>query len=157
MIPVLAEHPRRTEITSRLVELDPRNAEVAIRAIVGAKLDRVEVIVGDAAVTDSYAGAVPADIVMACGVFGNISDDDIRNTTEHLPMLCAEGGTVIWTRGWRPEHDLTPTIRSWFEQRGFEEVAFDAPAEDRFSVGVHRLVVTPAELAPGARLFTFLR
>ena len=157
VIPVLAAHPRRSEITARLVELDPRNAEVAIRAIVEAKLDGVEMTVGDAALTDSYEGAVPAEIVMACGVFGNISDDDIRHTINHLPTLCAKGGTVIWTRGWRPEHDLTPTIRSWFEQRGFEEVAFEAPTEERFSVGVHHLAVEPAEFAPGVRLFTFLR
>ena len=157
VIPVLASHRRRSEIAARLVELDPRNAEIGIRAIAESKLDRVEMIVGDAALTDSYAGAVPANIVMACGVFGNISDDDIRNTIEHLPMLCAAGAAVVWTRGWRPEHDLTPTIRGWFEQRGFEEVAFDAPAEETFSVGVHRLAVAPAEFTPGVRLFTFVR
>src|SRR6476646_7336663 len=65
VIPVLAAHPRRAEITARLVELDPRNAEVANRASFAAKLDGVEMTVGDAALTDSYAGAAPVDIVMA--------------------------------------------------------------------------------------------
>src|SRR6266567_2232996 len=89
IIPVLAEHPRRREIATRLVELDLRNATVARTAIDAANLDRIEIVVGDAGITGNYAGAVPADIVLACGVFGNISDEDIGNTIEHLPTLCA--------------------------------------------------------------------
>ena len=34
----------------------------------------VEVLVADAGRTDSYAGRVPAEVVLVCGVFGNISD-----------------------------------------------------------------------------------
>ncbi len=157
VIPVLAAHPRRNEINARLVELDERNGAIARASAMEAGLGSVEVVVGDAAMTDSYAGAVPADIVMACGVFGNIPDEDIRNTIEHLPMLCAEGATVMWTRGRRRDHDLTPTIRSWFEQYSFEELAFDAPEEETFSVGVNRLVAKPRPIEPGIRLFTFFR
>src|SRR5438552_6274520 len=72
VVPVLADHPRRREIATRLVELDLRNAAIARTAIDAAKLECVEIVVGDAGLTDSYAGAVPADIVLACGVFGNI-------------------------------------------------------------------------------------
>jgi putative methyltransferase len=157
VIPVLADHPRRNDITARLIELDPRNADVARTAIHAANLDLVEIIDADAATTDSYAGAVPADIVLACGVFGNISDDDIRNTIEHLPTLCAPKATVLWTRGWHPDHDVTPLIREWFKQNGFEELAFEAPEEFHYSVGVHRLTAPPRPFEPGVTLFQFRR
>src|SRR5438128_10927081 len=45
IIPVLAEHQRRGEITARLVELDLRNAAVARTAIDAADLERVEIVV----------------------------------------------------------------------------------------------------------------
>src|ERR1700733_14602858 len=44
-------------------------------------------------------GFVPADIVLVCGIFGNISEDDIHNTVARLPALCGPNATVIWTRG----------------------------------------------------------
>jgi hypothetical protein len=93
---------------------------------------------------------------MVCGVFGNITDDDVHHTISRLPMLCAPGAAVIWTRHRQPP-DLTPTIRSWFSESGFEEVTFDSPGEGAFGVGSHRLVEDPLPLAPAVRLFTFIR
>jgi hypothetical protein len=62
---------------------------------------------------------------------------------------------VIWTRHRRPP-DLTPRIRAWFADSGFEEIAFDAlEASVSTSVGVNRLRSTPAAGLPGHRLFTF--
>ena len=157
VVGVLKDHPRRAEVVARLVELDPRNAAAASSAADAAGLDQVEVICADAAVTDTYDGAVPADIVLACGIFGNISEDDIVRTIEYLPCLCAPNATVIWTRGYRPERDVASEIRRWFDDRGFEEVAFEAPAGATFRVGVHRLTAKPRDLARGVRLFRFLR
>ena len=103
----------------------------------------------------SYAGAVPADLVLVCGVFGNITDADIRRTVETLPTLCAPGATVIWTRHRRPP-DLTVDIRQWFTTAGFEEVGFTTADDVLFGVGAHRLVGAPAAFAPDRRLFAFV-
>jgi hypothetical protein len=157
VIPVLAEHPRRDDVAALLVELDPRNADAARAAARLAGLGRVTVRRDDAALTDNYAEATPADIVLACGIFGNISDADIENTVRHLPQLCAAGATVLWTRGRRPDHDLTPQIRRWFAESGFEEVAFEAPEDTHYTVGAHRLVGPPAPIESGLKLFTFIR
>ncbi|MFE9690470.1 methyltransferase [Micromonospora sp. NPDC005806] len=154
LIPVLATHPRRDDVTARLVELDPRNAEVARRAAAEAGLPRVEVVVGDAALTDRYADLVPADLVLVCGVFGNIADADIRATVRHCAALCATGGTVFWTRH-RREPDLVPTICEWFAEEGFEPVAVGSPA-DGVGVGVHRFTGTPRPLETGATMFAFV-
>ena len=119
LIGALAGHPRRDDVSARLVELDPRNAAAARDAAEAAGLSRVEVVTGDAALTDHYAGMVPAYLVLVCGVFGNMTDDDVRRTIGYCTQLCAYGGTVVWTRGrWEP--DLVPQICDWFAGRGFE-------------------------------------
>ncbi|MGB8650965.1 MAG: SAM-dependent methyltransferase, partial [Mycobacteriales bacterium] len=119
-------------VRARLVELDPDNVAAAERAARAAGLDGVQVVCADAGWTDAYAGAVPADLVLMCGVFGNISDDDVHRTVGLLPQLCAAGATVIWTRS-RRAPDLTPSIRSWFGEVGFVEQAFEAPHDALFS------------------------
>jgi hypothetical protein len=113
-------------------------------------------VTGDAGVTDAYAGAAPADLVLACGVLGNVPDKDAERTVRSLPQLCAVGATVVWTRH-RRSPDLTPRIRAWFAEAGFRELAFDSPGPDSFSVGVHRLDGPPLPFERGRRLFTFAR
>ncbi len=153
LIGVLAEHPRRADVSARLVELDVQNVLLARRAAYAAGLHAVEVIAADASITDVYTGAVPADLILICGVFGNISATDITDTIGHLGQLCAAQATVIWTRHRRPP-DLVPHIRETFERAGFGEVAFaDVPP---FGVGVNRLQVAPQPLQRGVKLFDFI-
>ena len=154
VIGVLTGHPRRDDVRARLVELDERNVALARQAAQAARLHGVEVLQADAGITDACAGAVPAQIVVACGIFGNITDSDIQATVATLPSLCAPGALVLWTRHRSPP-DLTPAIRSWFGEAGFREEAFDTSHDGFMSVGAHRLAGEPAALALGQRLFTF--
>lgn len=155
LIGVLTAHPRRADVVARLVELDPRNTAVARATAESAGLPGVEVVTADAALTDSYAGQVPAYLVLACGVFGNITDADVERTVGYCAQLCAHGGTVVWTRGrWVP--DLVPRVCDWFAGRGFEQVWVSDPAE-RWGVAAHRFAGTPVPLERGARMFTFTR
>lgn len=151
LLGVLADHPRANDVRARLVELDP---ELVATARAHAP-PGVEVVCGDASTTSAYAGATPADLVLVCGVFGNLADADIRNTVRTLPMLCAPGATVVWTRH-RRAPDRTLDIRAWFGEAGFEEVAFVGSTEFLFGVGAHRLIVAPAAYAPGVKLFEFV-
>jgi hypothetical protein len=152
----LRDHHRRADVEGLLVELDEGNVDSARAALGTAGLDNVTAVAGDAGVTTPYAAAAPADIVLACGVFGNISNDDVLRTITALPMLCATGATVIWTRH-RHQPDLTPDIRAWFRDAGFDELAFESPGEDRYSVGAHRLGAAPQTYQPDVPLFTFIR
>ena len=151
LLDVLVDHPRRADVSARLVELDPRNAEVA-RA---AGPVNVEVVTGDASTTTAYEGMVPADLVLMCGVIGHVTVEDMRHTIRRLPSLCAAGATVIWTRGGF-EPDLRPAIRRWFLEAGFDEVAYEAGGERRWGVGANRLAVPPKPYHAGVRLFSFL-
>ena len=155
LLGVLAGRPDADRVTALLVEYDRALATRASEAT-KALPARVDVRQADAAQSDVYAEAVPADLVLLCGIFGNVSDADVRTTVEATPQLCAPGAEVIWTRH-RNDPDLTPSIRGWFADAGFQEVAFVAPETDQWSVGVHRLVVDPRPLVSGRSWFSFFR
>ena len=140
-----------------LVELDPTLASRARATAEDLGLPGVTVVTGDAGVTDPYLPLAPADLVLACGVFGNIPPEHARRTIAALPGLLAEGGIVVWTRG-RPDDGTDPAglLRKCFAEHGFTSLAFAAPDDARFRVGMDRLS-TPMTVAAGAgtRLFAF--
>ena len=158
LIGVLPTHPRRADTTALLVELDPHNVAAARKAAAAMTgLPGVDVVQADAAISDIYASAIPADVVLACGIFGNVSDGDVENTVRNLSMLCRVGSSVIWTRH-RREPDLTPKIRRWFAQAGFTELGFDALKNKTLSgIGTELLTSEPVVFKPGLRFFTFVR
>ena len=155
LLSVLSRRPDADRVTALLVEYDEGLAARA-REAAGALPARIEVLQADAAQSDIYAPAVPADLVLLCGIFGNVTDADVRTTVDATSQLCAPGAEVIWTRH-RDRPDLTPSIRGWFADAGFEEVAFVTPQEHRWSVGVCRLASDPRPLVPGRRWFPFVR
>jgi hypothetical protein len=154
---VLPDHPRRDDVSALLIEADAQNADLAVQGAARAGLDQVRVRQTDAGVIASFADALPADILLLCGIFGNVSAADIRRTIDAAATLCADGATVIWTRHRRPP-DVTGEMRDWFAANGFDEVAFDAlQTESLMGVGVHRLVRRSPGITgyPQQRLFTF--
>ena len=156
VIEVLARHPRAHDLHARLVELDPDLAGRARADAATAGLDQIDVVTGDASTTDAAVGAVPADVLLACGIFGNVSDADLRHFVEHASGLCAPAATVIWTRHRRPP-DRTVDLRSWFASAGFDELGFTAPdPAGLVGVGAHRLTRDPDPFVAGERLFTFV-
>ncbi len=165
---VLPTHARRDDVSAVLVEADPRNAAAARRLAADAGLaGTIEVREADAGLIATFADALPADVLLLCGIFGNVSDEDIRRTATAAAAMCKPNGTVIWTRH-RREPDLTPAVRSWFAGAGFDEVAFEAPGTTTLTgLGVGRLRTTspaappssdrpwPPSGLPSGRLFTF--
>jgi hypothetical protein len=155
VLDVLSAYPYAHQVRARLVELDERNVAIAQQQIEALQLPGIEVTCGDAGDLAAYEGIAPADIVLICGVFGNISEADIFRTIDLLPQLCDHGATVIWTRT-RRDPDITPRIREYLASHAFVEVAFIAPGDTLFSVGVHRFMGAPQPLQPEQRMFSFL-
>ena len=155
LLGVLSTRADADRVRASLLEYDERNVAAAQAAVDSAALRNVTVVRANAGERAAYVGAVPADLVLMAGVFGNISDVDVRATISALPELCAAGAAVIWTRT-RRAPDLTPAVRRWLAVTGFAEYAFHAPADALFSVGVHRFVGVPRPLTPSGRLFRFL-
>jgi hypothetical protein len=155
IIPVLADARLDPAPSVVLVELDPVLATAARGRAAQAGLGTVLAIEADAGNTATYAHLVPVDLLLLCGIFGNVSDEDIHATVRASVALVRDGGLVMWTRG-HTEPDLRPVIRRWFVEAGFDEISFDGDPEP-FGVGVaqRRGDVVADPLPP--RLFTFLR
>lgn len=153
IVAAAAAHARRADVRGRLVELDPRLATAArcAAAAAGVSLDVVE---GDAGDTSNLAGGTPADLLLLCGIFGNIDDADIRTTIESCPALCSPGASIIWTRHRRPP-DITPQIVQWFETAGCPSSAFVSPGEGGFAVGAQRCTGAVAASDLPKQLFRF--
>jgi hypothetical protein len=154
LITALIDYDRRRDVTATIVELDTELAGRADRRAQESGID-IRVINGDAGLTENYADAAPFDIVLACGIFGNIDDFDVRQTVTALGALLKPKGTAIWTRH-RSVPDLTPDIRRWFCESGFVERGFFPVPDTLGSVGVATLDknVPPSNLP--LRLFSFV-
>lgn len=157
-LPVLAEHPRGADVRARLVELEPALVATARAAAGSLGLAGVEVVEGDAGLVDAVVDRLPADVLLVCGVFGNVPPADMRRTVAALPGMLAEGGVVVWTRG-RSSDGAEPAVlvKRALVAAGLEEVSFTWPQDVPFRVGAHR---RPAGLeaalpAAGDRLFAF--
>jgi hypothetical protein len=150
-----AGHPRRDDVAAVLVEADPVLAGQARAAAAAAGLGQVGVREADASRVAGFADGLPADVLLLCGIFGNVSEADIQRTVAAAPALCSPGATVIWTRH-RREPDLTPRIRGWFTAAGFEELAFGSPpSSPQTGVGAAVLRAGGGGELPAEPLFRF--
>ncbi|GIE05218.1 hypothetical protein Adu01nite_65680 [Paractinoplanes durhamensis] len=163
VLPALAAHPGGRDVRAVLVELDPALSGRARLAAEALGLPSVEVRTADAGDPVAYRDVVPVDVLLACGVFGNISPGDMRRTVAAFPSFLAPGGVVIWTRG-RGDVAADPSaeVRACFVAEGFEELAFTAPDDAGFRVGMSRLATATATATATAgaatatgRLFAF--
>jgi hypothetical protein len=152
VVTVARRHRRGPDMCGRLVELDPRNADEARAAIERAGLARLEVVQADAGQSDAYLGAAPADVVLACGIFGNITDEEVEHTIGNLPALCAPDAWVIWTRGPRDD-GILDTIEEWFVRAGLEPVCLVVGQGHLFGVGAARFRGTTPLLHGGTTFF----
>lgn len=161
LLGVLEWHPRATDVTALFVEADGRNVDAAnhrierLRSARGNDAPNVTMIEGDAGTTSALADIVPCDILLLCGMFGNITMHDIETTIDATPSLLARGANVVWTRRSVPV-DLTPAIRSRFAARGFTEVDFVNPDDDKFTVGSQRFDGEPKTFVADHHLFDFV-
>jgi hypothetical protein len=157
VLPVLAEFDGGRAVRATLIEIDPLLADRARTTAAELGLSGVEVQTADAGTPETYRDVPRANVLTVCGVFGNISVQDVRRTIGALPGMLAMGGIVIWTRGVE-DADRTPDIRATFAAYGFTEMSFTATADGAFRIGMHQLAADPADDVPGksgARIFTF--
>ncbi|GIE29551.1 hypothetical protein Ait01nite_025960 [Actinoplanes italicus] len=157
MLPVLARHDQGRTVRAVLAELDPELTGRARTAAAELDLPGVDVRTGDAGRTETYLDAAPAHVLLACGVFGNITTEDVRRTIAALSSLMVSGGIVIWTRGRGDDNGPDPSagVAACFTEHGFHELAFTRPPDARFRAGMHRLARTGSGDPPD-RLFTFV-
>ena len=154
IVGAVADHPRRDDIEGRLEERDTTLVQRARDNIHSAGIGGLSVRQGDAGKLDNVTDVLPVHLVLACGIFGNIPDEDVRTTIAALAHFGNIGLNVIWTRH-RYDPDLTPLVRGWFRGAGFEEMEFVRVADSHACVGRHVLVTEPRGEAPGGQIFQF--
>lgn len=151
------------------VEIDPRIAERARQAAPPEDTGWVvDVRTADAGEVASWSDVVPVDLLLLCGFFGQLIDDDVTRIVAAVPALLRPGGTVIWTRvdssgPYDPTEatgDPADWVRGLFHDAGLHEVAFVRPNDKKYRVGVHRRGAESdphghGEL-PTGRLFSFI-
>jgi hypothetical protein len=151
---VLAGHPRARDVAALLVERSPELVAAAGAEAARLGLSKVRAVAGDAALTDAYAEIVPAHLLLVCGVFGSISQDDMRATAAELPHLGTEGAVAIWTKEASPP-DLREWVRQMFVEEGFEELAYITEEGTKFGVGRNRWSGEAKPFRPGQKMFDF--
>jgi len=158
-IPVVSGAERH--VVATLVELDDDLARTAARAAAEAGI-AVDVRAGDAGASSTWSDVLPVDVLMLCGVFGNITDADVERTVAASRSMLAPGGFVVWTRGNRvPDDparhtdDPAERVRRLFLAAGFAEVVFVKPSDASYRVGVAHLAEPSTDPLP-PRLFSFV-
>jgi hypothetical protein len=155
ILPVVARLPSDQRPEVLLVELDSELASAAEER--AARLGVAATVVrGDAGSAAIWQDFLPVDVLLLCGILGNISQEDIRVTIEAARAMVVAGGAVIWTRGYFTGKDLRLQVRRWFSDAGFKELAFDAEPTG-YGVGTNRLRSTAPIADIPARLFSFVR
>jgi hypothetical protein len=155
----LENHPRRADVRGRIVELDEENAAFARAWTKKAGLDNLEVLTGDASLTNSYAGIPPADIVVVSGVFGHLNEADRTRLIGFLPQLLRKGGAAVWT--FTPFSDGKcqeeyARIRALFQAQKLDEQSVDRTA-GRYSFAITRSHFNgqQAPFEPNTKIFDF--
>jgi hypothetical protein len=158
LIGVLTSHARARDVKGWLVELDSHLVQCGRAAMEHAGLTgRLEFIHADATMSSTYIGIVPVDVVLACGVFGNLAKTEIARLIRSFCFLCNHHGRVVWTRHLRFRDGVRETarIRRLFCELSFEDVCFEASPDGRFGIGTCRYVGSPTELSRDRELFRF--
>jgi hypothetical protein len=157
LLGTLASHPRRNDVYGRLVELNPQLAEQGKASVKSDGLsNQLEFVNGDATNSSSYVGVVPADIIIVCGIFGNLADEaELRRLIANLPVLAKKGSFAIWTRGNSDGIAYSDIVRQVFRKNEFEEVNFQLTLTGDMGVGIHKYLGEGLPLVENRQLFEF--
>ncbi|MCP6762117.1 MAG: class I SAM-dependent methyltransferase family protein [Fischerella sp. CENA71] len=157
LLGTLLNHPRAKDVYARLVELNPNLVERGQATIESLGLAKqIEYINGDATISSNYVGAVPADIVIVCGVFGNLANEvELNRLLGNLSFLSKQGAFVIWTRGHSNGIPYSETVRKYLRESGFEEVDFKLTATGNMGVGINRYLGENITAPKEEQLFVF--
>jgi hypothetical protein len=158
VIGVLRTHERRREVSAWLVELDRQSVAAGIEETSIANLhDAVQFINGDATDYATYQGIAPADVVLACGVWGHVPAQERASLVGALAGLCKPRGIVIWTRGVSAGITRLNEIKMLFARTRWESVHTSITSDKKWAVATYRNCGPPIALPEAGRIFNFQR
>lgn len=156
IIGVLANEPDPTRVSGLLVEINMSLAAAARKGAAEAGARNITVIEGDAADLSIYQPFGKADLLLLCGVFGNISEADMLRTVEYLPMLCKPGARITWTLN-RKYADKLDTLRAAWRAHSFTETEYWESERSIYAVGSNVYSGEHVDLDSKISLFSFIK
>lgn len=158
VIEVLAAHPRRNDTSAWLVELNPKSVALGMQHASSARLESaVTFLNADATDYAIYRSIAPADIVLACGVWGHVPAAERSQLVRAFASLCTPGGCVIGTRGLAKGAGRLADILSLFSSDWWEQVNLTFTPDQQFAVVTHRYRGPVNRLPASGRIFNFAR
>lgn len=139
LLKVLLSGNTNKAVDATLIELDPILVEQGREAFAEHGFsDFVQFRCADATLFSSYQDLPKAELVMVCGVFGNVRANHVERLIFSLKGFCSPGARVVWTRSLNEFDDgeaAAQRIRCCFKDTGFREAAFKRTPEGTFAVG----------------------
>ncbi len=158
VIGVLRSHPRRSDVTARLVELNRRSVSAGVRQANAAGLaDRVHFVHADATDYATYDLVEPSDVVLVCGVWGHVNAGQRPSLVRALESLCKPGGTVVWTRGVAKSMTRLHDVLSRFPAATWSTERTSVTPDGEFAVVTVRRIGPARERPRTGRIFDFER
>ncbi|QNP28354.1 class I SAM-dependent methyltransferase family protein [Cylindrospermopsis curvispora] len=157
LLGTLSKHLRRQDVHARLIEINPLLVNQGRENLESLGLTKqIEFINDDATNSANYKNAVPADIVIVCGVFGNLANDtELNRLLKNLRFLSKKGGFVLWTRSHFQGIAHSETVRKYFSELGFKEINFQLTATGDMGVGIHQYLDDNLAIPEEETLFVF--
>ncbi len=158
LVGVLASHRRQADVVAWLVELNPESFAAGRRRASSAGLERaVRFLNEDATAFATYQQLAPADIVLACGVWGHVPADERAQLVAALTRLCKPGGKVIWTRGVSKGATRLHDIQSLFADSEWDQTRASLTSDGNWAVVTHCYQGPLRELPGHGQIFHFER
>ncbi|HJQ80987.1 MAG TPA: class I SAM-dependent methyltransferase [Lacipirellulaceae bacterium] len=158
VIGTVRAHERRGDVSAWLVELDRQSVAAGIQEASIAGLEcAVNFINADATEYGTYLGVAPADIVLACGVWGHVPAHERESLARALAALCKPRGTVTWTRGVSSGLARLNEIAVLFARSDWENVRTTITADKKWAVATYCYAGPLVELPEMGRIFNFQR
>jgi SAM-dependent methyltransferase len=158
VVEVLRSHKRKDDVVAWLVELSRQSVALGVERAAQAGLGKnVKFLCGDATDFESYQRLAPADIVLACGVWGHVPASERATLARGLATLCKPGGDLIWTRGVLRGMSCFEQIQSLFGAPAWQRQRVSFTPDASWGIATARYCGPPLALPKSGRLFHFRR
>jgi hypothetical protein len=156
VIGTLARRARGENVQAWLVELNRQSViEGRRRANRVGVADKVVFVNGDATTYATYRSIPPADIMLACGVWGHVPPCQRRNLVHALACLSQTGGAVIWTRGVARGLHRLREIEAHFEAPSWRQLRLSYTPDGKWALNSYRYCGSRQERPISGRIFNF--
>jgi hypothetical protein len=158
VIGTLRTHRRRNDVEAWLVELDLQSvSEGAEHATREGLADSLHFLNADATDYTTYRDIAPADIVLACGVWGHVPAQERPGFVDALSQLCRPASMVLWTRGAAASRERLLEIESLFASPEWRCLRTTLTGDRHWAVASYRYLGPQKQLPKVGRIFNFQR